>query len=75
MFRISQRSLGKVNVRQLTTVVQRNAARNVRMSLVTAVKAQQPWKLTSVYCAKRFYAGKIKELSIIKVYVLNKKNV
>ncbi|KAG2194559.1 hypothetical protein INT47_006518 [Mucor saturninus] len=57
MFRISQRSLGKVNIRQLTTVAQRNATRNVRMSLVTAVKAQQPWKLTSIYCAKRFYAG------------------
>lgn len=67
MFRVSQRSFARSNVRQLTTIVQRNSTRNVRMSLVTAVKAQQPWKQTSVYCAKRFYAGKTKELAVIKI--------
>lgn len=59
MLRISQRSLIKSNIRQLTTAVQRNATRNVKMSLMTAVRVQQPWKLTSLYCAKRFYVGKV----------------
>lgn len=58
MFRISQRNLVKSGIRQITTVAQRNVTRNVRMSLFPALKAQQPWKLTSVHCAKRFYAGK-----------------
>lgn len=61
MFRLSQRSIVKSNIRQFSTKVQNATVRNVKTPLLATLKAQQPYKLTSLYCAKRFYAGKNKK--------------
>lgn len=76
MLRIPQRAVSNAARRQISTLTQRNVARNVKTSLsliaATTIKRQQPWKMVSLYMgSKRYYAGKKKKKKIACIIISN----
>ncbi|KAI9326810.1 P-loop containing nucleoside triphosphate hydrolase protein [Pilaira anomala] len=60
MLKLPQRTLSRANLRQFSTLIQRNGKPTIKSTLsvatMTVLKRQQPWKLAVYYGSKRFYA-------------------
>lgn len=74
MLKLPQRTLGRANLRQFSTLIQRNGKPTIKTTLsvatMTALKRQQPWKLAVCYGSKRFYAGKKKNKNLVYLHNL-----